>query len=249
MKIQQLQKNEFSSLINALELEGWYVEITYIECLFKNFTKDFFVVYYENKIIGFISAIRYSDNFGFISNFVVLKQFRSLGFGKKLFCHALEHLKDCQIALESEIKDENIYVKYDFKSYYDTLYYSFKIKNKNIFPTKLEIKNHIDKNQIPIYLDCVVLDKKTITKAIYHDKKLSSYGLCTPYVDGYKVFISSKNDEEAMVIFFALIQSFKLFTVIYIEVTKLDKALIKIVELLDMKIYSKKRRMYNKLLT
>lgn len=252
LNIRQLNKDELPLLINALEKESWHVEITHINCLYANFFKGFFVAYDDDIIVGFISAIKYSGNFGLISNFVVLKEFRSCGFGKKLFNHALSYLDGCQIVIESSIEDEYIYVKKGFKSYYDTTCYRFKITKQSDSTNNFDIKNTLEKKEISdeysIYLNCVATDKETIVRAIYNDNNLSSYGLCTQHGDGYKVVISSKDKDEALAIFFSLIKKFELSTKIYMEVTKLDTTLINIVNLFKMKEYSRKRKMYNKVL-
>ncbi|WP_455756918.1 GNAT family N-acetyltransferase [Sulfurimonas sp.] len=252
LTIKQLNKEQLPLLLNALELESWHVETADINCLYANFSKGFLIAYSDDTVVGFISAIKYSENFGLISNFVVLKEFRTRGFGRELFNHAMSLLDGCQIALESSIEDEYIYVKKGFKSYYDSIYYCFHIDKKSYFANNFNIKNFLDEKEISdkysIYLNCVASHKDTIVKAIYNDEKLSSYGLCTQHGDGYKVVISSKDNDETLAIFFSLIEKFELSTKIYIEVTKLDANLINIVNLLKMKEHSKKRKMYNKIL-
>ncbi len=84
--------------------------------------------------------------------------------------------------------------------------------------------------------------------AIYTDSDVSSYGLSLKYKDGYKVTIMSKSYEELKDIFFSLISVYDVSTRVYIEVTALEALIKKIVDELKMKEYSRKSRMYNKLL-
>lgn len=259
IKILNLAPNEFPQLLNALSLEGWYLQNVHLESLYKEFKDDFFCIHNENKIIAFIVAIKYTNEFGFVSNFVVSKEFRELGFGTKLFEHALYHLQGCQIALDCQRSNESFYKKYGFSTYYDSVYYLYEkqeIKN-SIFNG---ITNIVDAKSLNIYnkellsqsfanhIQSIATHKDTEFRAIYNENKISSYSLATKYLDGYKLVIASQSYEEIKEIFFALIHIYPLKTKIYLEVTKVDFFLVKLCQLLNMKEFSRKSRMYNKVL-
>ena len=259
LKITQLQKNEFPLFLDAIRLENWHLEIIHLESLFKEFPHDFFIAKKGNDIVGFITALQHTSNFGFISNFIILKRFRSLGFGKRLFNFALNYLGDAQITLECKKNQESFYEAFNFTSYYDSINYVYSIKDE--YSTTLESTSHFNEEKLFEYhkahlpqkyiqhLSSIIKHDDTLFEAIYNDEtKLSSYGICMPFADGYKVILSSSNYQEAINMFFNFMNSFDKATKIYLVVTKLEPMLIKMVENLEMKEYSRMSKMYNKVL-
>ncbi|MBL4730376.1 MAG: GNAT family N-acetyltransferase [Sulfurimonas sp.] len=262
LEIKQLNNSQFSSLLDALRREDWYIEKVALESLFDIFSDDFFIAYKNNSIVGFIVALRYTEKFGFISNFVILKKFRSKGYGKILFEHALAHLNTRQIALDVDKKQENFYKKYDFKTYYINSYYKhfIKIRIKDSTFKQTGITDKLQKKDIQAYTEKIISkkyahyiqkvldDKNTLFRALYKNKTLLAYAFCTQYKDGYKCIVSASTYEEVSILYFHLCNAIKLNTHIYIEVTSLESNVLKLVDLLKMKEVSQRKRMYNKIL-
>ncbi len=260
MKITKLQKKEFPQLLNALYLQGWYLENVHLESLYKEFKENFFCIHIDKKPIAFILAIKYTQRFGLISNFVVLKKFRKHGFGAKLFKYALQHLEGCQILLECEKDKEAFYKNYGFSTYYDSVYYFYEKKENHDFTSNKTIKSVINtkllnkyntkllSQNFANYLENIIKHKDTKLRVIYQGSTISDYGLSTKYLDGYKLAIASQNYEEVKELFFSLINKYPLKTKIYIEITDLEQPLVKLCQFLKMKEFSRKSKMYNKIL-
>jgi len=250
MKIQALKEHELSQLFDYAQLEGWDVEEAHTLALFKTHPNDFFICYKDNMLIGFIVALKESDTFGFISSFLVLKEFRGQGYGKQIFEFALEHLKGCQIALDSVIGKEKFYETYGLKSYFDVYHYRFKVGSVTLPKIPFEITSQIDTELIQKnnYLNVLLQDKTVIYKAIHTNSKLSSYAFSFNYKDGYKITIDSQDINEALALFFDFGGNYEDGSYVYIQVTKLSPILEVIVELLKMEEDSKSVRMYNKIL-
>ncbi|MDQ7060450.1 MAG: GNAT family N-acetyltransferase [Sulfurimonas sp.] len=258
MKIQKMQKAELSLLADAMLGEKWFINYKELELLYEVFFDDFFVLYKDEKPIGFISALRYTDTFAMISNFIILKEFRSLGFGQKLFSFALEHLKNHQTALDADLDNKQLYLDNGFIPYFESVYYNFQITKefKDSEPVKktlvkedfLYFQDKDKSTKLSYYLYAIANESSTKYRVIYKKNKISSYGLCISYKDGYKLVVASTKHEEALRIISSLLSEFNVGTVIYMEVTKLEEVLLDIVRVLKMKKYSKKIKMYNKVL-
>lgn len=258
LEVKQLQEHEFTLFLDALSLQGWEIQNIHLSSLFKVFQNDFFIARKDTKVIGFISALKYTYNFGFISNFIILEEFRSLGYGKELFNYALEHLKNCQITLECKKNQQAFYKAFDFTYYYDSVYYLYEVGEA--LTSSLKTTSHLDKEKFIAYheallpqkyihhLSNVAQDQKSDFMAIYNENTLSSYGMCFNYKDGYKIILSAKTYEENVALFSSLTKKFKKETKVYMEATVLETELMNLVEDLGMQEHSRMSKMYNKVL-
>jgi len=248
LNVKRLKENDFSHFIHSLYDEGWLVEELYLKFLYNEFQNDFFIASLKNEVVGFISAIKKKQDLGIISNFIIMKKFRSRGFGKQLFSHALQHLNNRQITLECTSKQESFYIPFGFSTYYDSIFYVY--TTHTTFAKNKSVSSFFDKEKISLSKEiaCIQEDVSTLFRAIYHTNKLSSYGVCTPYNDGYKIIISSLSEEEALALFLALLNPLEIGTKIYIEVSPLELPQLNVVKVLKMTEFSRIHKMYNKVL-
>ena len=251
MKIQRLQKNELSLLFKYALLEGWDVEEAHIVALYKTYPDDFFIAYKGKTLLGFIVAIKHGSDFGFISSFLVLQEFRSLGFGKKIFNFALQHLNNFQIALDSVVDKTKFYEDFGFKCYFDLSTYCFEMGSVTLPSSSIETVE-IDETILLLindnYLNNIINDSKINAKAIKTIDKISSYAFTFAYKDGYKIHIESNDINEAITLFFRLTDEFDKGTRVYLQASKLSPLLLALVQTLKMSEVSKFIRMYNKIL-
>lgn len=251
MQIRNLLQSELHLLHQYTLQEGWDNEELHVQALFHAYSKDFFIAYKDEKLIGFIVAIKYTNNFGFISDFLVLKEFRSQSYGKKIFLFALKHLEGCQIALDTTSSNSSLFQEHSFLSYYDVNLYIFVSGSVTLpkspysivdFNKELSIKGQ-DK-----YMSQMLVNTSASYKAIQTAKNISSFGFLFAYKDGYKIHIDSQDINEALSLFFALIEQLTRGTKIYMQITQLTPLLEALAELLKMHLHSKQVRMYNKVL-
>ena len=247
-QIRALQEKELPLLFTHTTDENWNNEELHTTALFHAHPNDFFIAYKNQQLIGFVLAIKHSNEFGFVSNFLVLREFRGLGFGTKIFAFALEHLKGCQIALDSVVAKESIYKKFGFKSYFNVITYKFVSGSVTLPQTNLTV---IDFDKRLSLENCdapikeMILSDKTEYKAIKNQTKISSFAFSFSYSDGYKIHIESEEINEAITLFFALTQTLKNGTAIYLQASPLSPMLQAIVEALKMEVETTFIRMYN----
>ena len=251
MHISTLKEHQLELLLLHSSFEGWDIEKAHIIALFKTYNDDFFIAYKEQQLLGFIVALKKSPLFGFISTFLVLKEFRGLGYGKKLFEHALKHLKGCQIALDSLEDKTTFYEKKGFQRYFDVLTYKFITGsvslNKHNYRFVKSAKTSSTKSTDE-YLKNLLLDKDVNYQEIQGSEEKNSYAFTFPYKDGYKISIESSDINEAIALFFNLCDTHPKGTSIYMQVSKLSPLLEALVDALKMTETSKNIRMYNKIL-
>lgn len=251
MKIRTLKEHELSLLFEYAKLEKWDTEESHTLALYKTHPNDFFIAHEDGKILGFIVAIKHSSAFGFISSFLVLKEFRGQGFGMQIFDFALKHLQGCQIALDSIVDKTELYEKAGFKGYFDVVTYSFVTGSVNLPSSTLQTID-FDENQTVYennnYLNYMMQNKEVNYRAIKNSALVSSYAFTFKYRDGYKIHIESTDINEAITLFFRLTDEFEKKTKIYLQASKLSPLLLAMVEALHMNETSRFIRMYNKIL-
>ena len=229
----------------------WDIEKVHILALFEAHPDDFLVAHEAEKLIGFILAIKYTDNFGFISTFLVLKEHRGEGYGKNLFNHALSHLEDRQVALDSNQKDIYLYEEYGFKAYFDVVNYmhlSFNNKKDESKVKFIELSDEVFLVKKDVYMKSILQSKEVHYKSIVRNNKISSYAFSYKYIDGYKISINTDCIDDAKALFIYLSNVYAEGTKIYIQASKLNQVFIELVNYFSMKEYSKSTRMYNKVL-
>ena len=251
LKINSLKKEQLNLLFKYSKMEKWSLEKPHVECQYRNYWDDFFVAYFQNELVGFILAIRHTQTFGFISNFIILKRFRGRGFGRELFSHALKHLGSRQIALDAVKGKEQFYKNFGFKSYFDVNVAKFITGSVTLPSSHVEVVDFNEKRSlanVDAYMQCLITDKSIRYKAVKASNAITSYGLCFAYNDGYKVVLNAEDINEAITLFFECIKDFETGTPIYMQISKLEPLLQTVRKLLNMKTTIHYTRMYNKII-
>ena len=76
----------------------------------------FFVGELDGQPISSLSVVKYTDNYAFVGNYRVEKQFRRRGYGLRTWKIAMDSLHDhCNVALNTFVKNEDLYNKSGFK--------------------------------------------------------------------------------------------------------------------------------------
>lgn len=251
MQIRVLQESELELLFHYSSLEKWDMQELETKALFSVHQNDFFVAFLEEELLGFIVAIKYNEKLGFISSFLVLQKFRSLGYGKILFSHALKHLDGYQIALDSIIGQESFYRQFSFEEYFDVSIYAFEIGSMKLDFLSLDIyktKDNILTKNARESQKRLFLQDEVLCKSILKDNEESSYAYMFPYLNAYKIEINSTDINETLALYIALTKNLQDGTTVYIKVDVLSPVLLSITKVLNMKLHYKYTRMYNKIL-
>ncbi len=253
--ISVMQEDGLHYLFEWAVLEQWRSEPLHIACLFRTQREGFFIAYVDGKPAGMVLAVKQGEHFGIISNLVVLKAFRSRGLGKRLFEQALEYLAGRQIFLDSIITKQEMYKRAGFRRVHDVGCYAFKVGTVTLPESDIETVEHVDTKRLLAfdaeaagfdrsdYLRCILSSEQIHLRAVDAGQTLSSYALCFAYADGYKIILASRDINEALTLFFALIVNIRPHTPIYLNATDSEPLTLAIVTLLKMERVSHTIRM------
>ena len=100
--IRLITNDEIKKVTDWARLEGFAPGFDDISIYKNTDKKGVWVGCIDDNPIGSIACIKYNSSYGFIGLFIVKKEFRNMGYGVKLWKHALDYLKhiDC-IGLEA----------------------------------------------------------------------------------------------------------------------------------------------------
>ncbi len=114
--IRLISNNEILKVTDWARLEGFSPGFDDIS-IYKNTDKQgVWVGCLDNNPIGCIACVKYNSSYGFIGLFIVKQEFRNMGYGVRLWKHALGYLEnvDC-IGLEAAPNRLDDYQKWGFK--------------------------------------------------------------------------------------------------------------------------------------
>jgi GNAT superfamily N-acetyltransferase len=167
-------------------------------------------LFFDNKLIASLSAVRYSKDLAFLGLYIVDPDYRSQGVGQVLAKATLEELADCSLiglnAVQQQI--ENYQKKYGFIPYHNNSRWSgqFGVQDKpNSFLNNAELdikiisKENLSINQLIDYDASVFsihreaflrkwieMPESSLLAAIKKDK-ICGYGVISKCVQGYKL--------------------------------------------------------------
>ena len=116
--IRVMTRAEVDIAIEWAALEGWNPGPYDAECFYQADPNGFLIGLLEGAPIAAISAVKYSDNFGFLGFYMVRTGFRGMGFGLQMWKAGMARLKGCTVGLDGVIAQQENYSKSGFKLAY-----------------------------------------------------------------------------------------------------------------------------------
>ncbi|WP_305987187.1 GNAT family N-acetyltransferase [Roseibium sp. MMSF_3544] len=118
LTIRRLDKNEIDKLIDMAVQEDWNPGLEDGVAFHAADPNGFFAGDIDGQLINIISAVRYSDTFGFIGFYLCKQEFRGKGYGSQIWDHAMDYLGALVIGLDSVSEQVPRYTKQGFRSVY-----------------------------------------------------------------------------------------------------------------------------------
>lgn len=116
--IRHARAEEMPFLVSLAAEEGWNPGLEDASAFYAADPTGFFVAEKAGEKIGCISAVAYGANYGFLGFYIVKASYRHLGFGIRLWQHALEYLGNRCVGLDGVVAQQENYKKSGFKFYY-----------------------------------------------------------------------------------------------------------------------------------
>jgi GNAT superfamily N-acetyltransferase len=140
--------------IQWAENEGWNPGLYDALCYYKTDPNGFFVGLLDGIPISCISAISYSENYGFIGFYIVKPEYRGKGYGITIWNAALNYLSNKNIGLDGVIEQQDNYIKSGFELAYSN------IRFEGIAEQVLEKFSHIKLLSEVQFNDLIAYDSK-----------------------------------------------------------------------------------------
>lgn len=118
LKIRALREDEIHIPMEMAMEEGWNPGLEDGDAFFTADPTGFFAGEIDGKLINVISAVRYGDTFGFIGLYICKREFRTQGFGHRIWAHAMSYLGSRIIGLDAVNEQTASYAEHGFKSIY-----------------------------------------------------------------------------------------------------------------------------------
>lgn len=248
--------NEVNLMLDWARIEGWNPGLNDGLPFFVTDPAGFFIGELNHKPIATISAIRYSNSFGFIGLYIVAPEHRGKGYGLALWQHGMKYLAGCNIGLDAVISSQERYKKSGFNRAHENIRFSGVIpKQTSHSPALLPIKElPFDKlltydQQIvpaprPAFIAAWACMPDSYGLAAIKDGELHGYSVIRKCIEGYKVGPLFANDYETAEQLVLALANYANQNTISLDITDRNKAAMKIVEQLNMKPVFTTARMY-----
>ena len=114
--IRLISNDEIQKVTDWARLEGFAPGFDDISIYKNTDKKGIWVGCLDNDPIGSIACVKYNSSYGFIGLFIVKKEFRNMGYGVRLWKHALDYLQNVGcIGLEAAPNRLDDYQTWGFK--------------------------------------------------------------------------------------------------------------------------------------
>lgn len=216
----------------------------------------FFMGYVDNNPIASISAVKYSDKYGFMGFYIVKPEFRGNGYGFSLWNQAINYLQGCNVGLDGVIAQQENYKKSGFKLAHRNIRYGGQAP-LSILPNNLIAMRNIPFNVILEYDQTIFKSNRAAflsawlsladaAFAVVKNNRLLGYGSIRKCYDGYKIGpLFANNFEIAEQIFLGLCNIANQQPV-FIDLPETNAAGIKLIESYGFKPAFETARMYTK---
>ncbi len=165
--------------------------------------ENFLGLHINGEMIGSISIIQYKKSFAFIGLFIVKKEYRGQGYGKKLWDYSIKNIENTSsISLYSVPQQISRYQKNNFfdnvknsrfqmnKSVEFDISRSDEIKEiDNFYYNKMiEYDQNLWKSSRNDFFNCALKKPETFAFISFDEnKKVNGYGLIRPCIEGYRI--------------------------------------------------------------
>ena len=125
--VNKISKEQMPFLTQMAKEQGWNPGLDDAEAFYAADPDGFFIAELEGEPIGCISAVSYSDDFGFVGFYVMKKGFEGNYFGSQLALKAMRYLYSKNIGLDGVIERIDNYTRLGFKFAYPNARYEFTV--------------------------------------------------------------------------------------------------------------------------
>ena len=199
MQFRNLTLNDLDFALNLIKIEKWGTSRKELEDLLLFAPNCAILAIMKKEPLGMIFTVSY-DNFGFIGNLIVKKEFRNQGIGKQLMQKAICHLENSGnsiIMLDGVEVAVGLYQSFGFKISCKSLRLEGEVihapsnrvfqMNDKSFQDVLKLDREIFQSNREFLLRKIFTRYKTLCKIIKQDDKITGFIMAIPKEDHLKI--------------------------------------------------------------
>jgi len=197
--VRRMSRQEVDLAVEWAFREGWNPGIHDADSFYSTDPEGFFLGVLDDEPVGSISAVAYSDSFGFLGLYIVRPQFRGKGYGTLLWEAAVHYLKGRNVGLDAVVENEEIYQRLGFNS----AYHSYRYRGEglgssedtpgifNLTQSSMELLMSYDAPFFPAprggFLESWIGQRGSIALGLRRKARLQGYGVLRPCREGFKI--------------------------------------------------------------
>ena len=254
--INNAKLEDMDFLLSLAKEEGWNPGLQDAIPFYHTDPNGFFIGEISGKKIGCISAVSYSEDFGFMGFYIVLPEYRGKGFGLQLWDRAVKYLGARSIGLDGVVAQQENYKKSHFQLYYRNIRFEGKGSGRAsnsltdlkeiAFETLLKYDAPIFGLSRKSFLEHWILMPNAISLGKLHQGLLRGYGTIRLCHNGYKIGPLFADDlETASEIYQGLLAKAEMSPV-FLDVPEINQQALQLVENANLVKVFETARMYNK---
>ncbi|MBO6916828.1 MAG: GNAT family N-acetyltransferase [Rhizobiaceae bacterium] len=206
MDIRSATQSEFQTAVRWATNEGWNPGLKDLEAFFKADPDGFLIGIIDGEIVGFISVVKYDNDYGFLGFYIVAPKFRGQGLGLQIWNAGMDYLKGRTIGLDGVVEQQDNYRKSGFSyAYKNTRFQGAapdlssmlkpapEIQIRSILPDDYEQIFKLDRECFGVARDDFLrfwltgaASEYRQSKVAIHDEKIVGFGAIRKCVEGFK---------------------------------------------------------------
>jgi len=257
-RIRRMSRQEVADIAVAWAAkEGWNPGLHDAACFYAADPQGFFIGELGSQPVAVISAVAYDPQFAFMGFYIVHPEFRSKGYGMRIWKEALLYLGGRNIGGDGVMERIKDYETQGFKSYYkNRRYRGFGTGRKEA--QNLAQVQQVDFESLAAYDDGIFpaprhaflkcwIEQPNTKGYVYAAKdKIAGYGVIRKCFKGYKIGpLFSDNSAAAEQIFNALIGSVEKDAEVFFDAPEANPQAIELAQRHKMQVVFETARIYS----
>jgi GNAT superfamily N-acetyltransferase len=197
--IRVMTRKEIDIAIDWAAAEGWNPGLYDAECFYSADPSGFLIGLLDDEPVATISAVKYSEKFGFLGFYIVRPGYRGRGYGLQIWDAGMDYLHGCTIGLDGVVDQQENYGKSGFKLAYRNIRYHGTGGGKfndypGIVPLSAVPFDDLCKYDYPFFpanrstfLRCWINQPQSTALGVRQNGKLAGYGVIRTCRTGYKI--------------------------------------------------------------
>ena len=254
-----MNRTELDFAIELAASEGWNPGLHDADCFYAADNGGFFMGMLGDEPIACLSAVKYSDSFGFIGLYIVREPYRGKGYGIKLWGAGMDYLKGCNIGLDGVVTQQSNYRKSGFQPAHRNIRYKgrtggqFQNESELLELADIPFAEIIRYDSAFFPADRTAFLKLWISQpcgaalGIVQSGQLVAYGVIRVCLEGYKIApLFANNPELAETLFLGLNAKVKTGRPVFLDVPEKNPNALALAQRFEMQAVFETARMYTK---